>query len=101
MQLKLLAKIEFKLYNVHIISMEVIMNSLVRAMDKLNIVIKIILALPVLDIVWHFYRLLRSIDRGNVLGIILAVLLIVVGWAFFWIVDIISIILTNRVLWID
>ena len=81
--------------------MEVIMNSLVRAMDKLNIVIKIILALPVLDIVWHFYRLLRSIDRGNALGIILAVLLIVVGWAFFWIVDIISIILTNRVLWID
>ena len=97
----MLAKFEFSLYNVHIISMEVIMNSLVRAMDKLHIIVKIILALPVLDIVWHIYRLIRSIDRGNVLGIILAIVLILVGWAFFWIIDIISIILTNRVLWID
>ncbi len=77
------------------------MNSLVRAMDNLHIIVKIILALPGIDIVWHVYRLLRSLDKGSVLGIVLAIVLIIIGWAFFWIIDIITIILSNRVLWID
>lgn len=77
------------------------MNALVKAFDGLPKLIKIILALPVLDIVWHFYRLFRSIDKKNILGIVLAVLLIIIGWSFMWIVDIITIILFDKVLWLD
>ncbi len=76
------------------------MNSLVKSMDGLSRIWKIILALPLLDIVWAIYRLMRSISKGSVLGIILAVLLIFIGIPFLWLVDMITIILFNRVLWI-
>lgn len=77
------------------------MSSLVKAFDKLPKLVKIILALPLLDIVWHFYRLFRSVDKSSVLGIVLAIVLIIVGWSFLWILDLITIILKDRVLWID
>ena len=77
------------------------MSALVKAFDKLPKLIKILLALPLLDIVWHFYRLFRSIDKSNVLGIVLAILLICIGWSFMWIIDIITLILFDRVLWIN
>jgi len=77
------------------------MNAFVKWMDNLGLVWKIILALPLLDIVWNIYRLMRSIDKKSVLGIVLAILLIVVGWAFLWILDIITILLTGRVLWLN
>lgn len=77
------------------------MNALVKAFDDLPKLVKIILALPVINIVWHFYRLFRSIDKKSVLGIVLAILLIIIGWSFMWIVDIITIILFDKVLWIN
>ena len=75
--------------------------SMVAAFDNLPKWAKIILALPFLDIVWVVYRLLRSVEKQNVLGIVLAVLLIFIGIPFLWLVDIITIILQDRVYWID
>ncbi len=77
------------------------MKSFINGMDGLALWIKIILALPGLDIVWNVYRLVRSIDKGNVLGIVLGVILIIVGIPFMWLVDIISLVVANKVLWID
>lgn len=77
------------------------MKSFIKAMDGLDKIIKIILCIPVLQIVWGIYRLLRSCDKKNILGIIIAVLLIVPGAAFMWLVDLVSIILWDKVLWID
>ena len=77
------------------------MKGLVKAFDKLPKLVKIILALPVLDIVWAFYRLCRSVSKGSVLGIVLAIIMLFVWPAVFWLVDIITIVLINRVLWIN
>lgn len=77
------------------------MKSFINGIDGLALWIKIILALPGLDIVWNVYRLVRSIDKGNVLGIVLGVILIIVGIPFMWLVDIISLVVANKVLWID
>ncbi len=77
------------------------MKDLVKAFDKLPKLVKIILALPILDIVWAIYRLCKSISKGNVLGIVLGIILLVVCPTIFWIVDIITIILVDKVLWID
>ena len=77
------------------------MKGLVKSMDNLPKLVKIILALPVIDIVWAVYRLCRSIAKKSVLGIVLAVIMLIVCPAIFWLVDIITIILTDRVLWID
>ena len=74
---------------------------MVAAFDNLPKWAKFILALPLLDIVWVVYRLLRSVEKQNVLGIVLAVLLIFIGIPFLWLVDIITIILQDRVYWID
>ena len=77
------------------------MKSLIKSFDNLPLIAKIILALPVLDIVWVIYRLVRSLVHDNVVGIVLAVVLIVIGLPFLWLVDIITLIVLGKVLWID
>ena len=74
---------------------------MVKTFDSLPKWLKIVLALPFLDIVWAVYRLFRSIEKNNVVGIVLAALLIVFGIPFLWLVDIITLVLKDRVLWID
>lgn len=77
------------------------MKSFISAMDKLPKIVKIILALPFLDIIWVVYRLIKSISKKNTLGIVLAILLIIFGIPFLWLIDIITIIISNKVLWLD
>lgn len=77
------------------------MGNVVKSFDELPLVVKIILALPFLDIVWVVYRLIKSIDRKNTLGIVLAILLLIFGVPFLWLVDIITLIVANKVLWFE
>ena len=77
------------------------MKNFIKAMDDLPFIVKIILAIPALDIIWNIYRLCRSIVKGNLVGIILSVLLLTVGLAFMWLIDIICILLNNKVWWLD
>lgn len=74
---------------------------MISVFDNLPKWAKIILALPFLDILWVVYRLFRSIEKSNVLGIVLAVLLLVLGIPFLWLVDIITLIIQDKVYWID
>ena len=77
------------------------MKNFINAMEKLPLWAKIILAIPMLDIIWVVYRLCKSIDKENTLGIVLAVILLVIGIPFLWLIDIITLILSNYVLWLD
>lgn len=77
------------------------MKEFISAMDKLPIWAKILLAIPMLDIIWVVYRLCKSIDSKNTLGIVLAVILIVVGIPFLWLVDIICLLVMDKVLWVE
>lgn len=77
------------------------MKDIIKTFDNLPLILKIILALPGLDIIWAVYRLLRSLSKNNVVGIVLAVVLLFVCPAFFWIVDIITLVLSGKVWWID
>lgn len=77
------------------------MKAFVDAMEKLPLWAKVLLALPALDIVWVIYRLAKSIDKNNTLGIVLAVVLIIVGIPFLWLIDIITLLICNYVLWLD
>ncbi len=76
-------------------------NSLIAAFDGLPKIVKIILALPFLDVVWAVYRLVRSIAHNNTLGIVLGILMLFFCAALFWVVDLITIIVWNKVVWID
>ena len=77
------------------------MKNFVDAMEKLPLWLKIVLALPALDIIWVIYRLAKSIDKNNTIGIVLAVVLIIIGIPFLWLIDIITLLISNYVLWID
>lgn len=73
----------------------------VQWMDNNPKLLKVILALPFLEIVWVIYRLVKSLAKKDMLGVVVAVLLLVFGWAFLWLVDIITIVLWDKVIWFD
>ena len=77
------------------------MKGLVKSFDSLPKIVKVILALPFLDIVWAIYRLCRSIAKKSTLGIVLGILMLFLCPAILWILDIITILLIDKVLWID
>lgn len=77
------------------------MSSFLKAIDSLPKLVKILLAIPLLDIIWVVYRLALSIEKKSTLGIVLAVILIIVGIPFLWLVDIITLIVDDKVLWFE
>ena len=79
----------------------IVMKSIIKALHDLPMLVKVILALPALDVVWVVYRLLRSLDKNNILGVVIAVLAIFVGLPWLWLVDILCIVLKGDVWWID
>lgn len=77
------------------------MKGFIDAMDNLPLILKVVFAIPMLDIVWVIYRLCRSIDKQSTFGILLAVLLIFIGIPFLWLIDIVTILVKGNVWWID
>ena len=77
------------------------MKNLINAMNDLPWILKLVLCIPALDIIWCIVRLLRSLDKNNPVGIVLAILTIVPGAAFVWIVDIVCVLLKGEIWWID
>ena len=77
------------------------MKQLISAIDDLPLIVKIIFSLPVIDVIWSVYRLCRSIDKQNVVGIVLAVLLLFFGPTIVWIIDLICVLLNGKVCWLD
>ena len=77
------------------------MKGIIKGFDNLPLIVKIIFALPVLDILWAIYRLCRSLDKNNTLGIVLAIVMLLLCPAIFWLVDIITLVVSEKVIWID
>jgi hypothetical protein len=73
----------------------------VKWMDNLPKWAKVLFALPALDIIWVVYRLVLSVTKKNTLGIVLAIIFLVLGIPFLWLVDIITIIVSDKVLWFN
>jgi len=67
------------------------MKEIVKTLDKLDLIVKIILALPILDgIVWGIYR----IAKGK---LILGIIWIFFGGVIGWIIDIFSLLTTKKI----
>ena len=75
------------------------MKDLIKAIDNLPWIVKVILCLPVVAIVWSIYRLVKSIDAGNVLGIVLSIILLFAGPTFVWIIDLICVLVNKKIWW--
>ena len=77
------------------------MKDFIKSLDSLPLLAKIILALPGLDIIWNISRVMRSLVKGNNVGAVIAAVLIVVGIPFVWAIDIVTLLLYNKIWWID
>lgn len=71
------------------------MKDLIAQIDALPLIVKIILAIPALDIVWGIYRIVKAVDAKNTTGIIIGIVLLFVP--FMWLIDIVMIILKGNV----
>ena len=69
------------------------MKDLIKAIDNLPKLIKLILCIPVLDIIWAIYRIIKGVTKNNALLVVIGILWIVPGSMFGWIFDIITVIL--------
>lgn len=77
------------------------MKDLIKAFDELPLVIKVILCIPSLDIAWSIYKICKSVDNKNTLGIILGILTIFPGAFFIWIIDLVTLLTNGKVWWFD
>jgi hypothetical protein len=77
------------------------LNTFITQMDNLSQGVKILLALPFIDIIWVVYRLIKSIAKDDVLGLVLAIVAIIVGVPFLWVIDMICIAVMGHVWWLD
>lgn len=71
------------------------MKDLIAQIEAFPLIVKIILAIPALDIVWGIYRIVKAVDANNTTGIIISIVLLFVP--FMWIIDILMIILKGNV----
>ena len=77
------------------------MKDLIAACDKLPKIVKIILALPGLDIVWALYRIVKGAVYKNFTTLIAGIVWLLAGWAILWIIDIVSLILKDSLLFAE
>ncbi len=69
------------------------MKELIKAIDDLPLVVKIILCIPVLDIVWAIYRIVKGIANNDTLLIVVGIVWVIGGCTITWLWDIITTIL--------
>lgn len=73
------------------------MKDIVKAFDNLPWIIKLILCIPMLDIVWAVYRIIHGVAYNKVLNIVLGILWIIPGSVICWLLDLIFVILGKNV----
>ena len=75
------------------------MKGLVKTLEGLPWIVKLLLVI-LWGVYGNLYRLFRSIAAGNILGIVLAAILLVCGGFFvLWIFDLICVIIGKDIWW--
>ena len=76
------------------------MKDIIKTFDNLPWIVKIILCIPALDIVWWIYRIIKSLDEKNTVALVVAIVLLVVGIPFFWLIDLICVLVKKNIWWL-
>lgn len=77
------------------------MKQLIETIDNLPKIVKLILCIPMLDIVWWIYRICKSLDKNNIVGLVIAIILLFVGVPFMWLIDLICVLVKGNIWWLD
>ena len=77
------------------------MNDIVKAYDGLPWLVKLILALPGIDgIAWGLYRVFKGLSKKDNMLVLIGILWIFLGIFILWIIDMVSIILYKKLVWL-
>ena len=68
----------------------------VEAIDNLPPILKILFCIPCLDIIWAIYRIIKGVETGSALLIVVGILWIIPGGMICWIADLITVILSKE-----
>ena len=71
------------------------MKDLIKAINDLPWIVKIILCVPALDVVWSVYRIIKGIEEKNTTLLIVGIIWIIGAFSFGWIFDIITAIISK------
>ena len=66
------------------------MKEFIKAVDNLPWIVKIILALPGIDLVWAIYRIIKGIEKNDVVLIVIGIIWIIGGCTITWLWDLIT-----------
>ncbi len=69
------------------------MKDLIKTVDTLPWFVKIILCIPVLDIVWAVYRILKGVDSKDTFTLVVGILWVIGACSVTWIWDMVTTIL--------
>ena len=72
------------------------MDGIVKWFESAPLWVKIIFALPGLDIVWAAFRIIKGAAKGKLGLILIGILWIILGWAILWIIDLVSILIKKH-----
>ncbi len=72
------------------------MKNLLKSIDELPLIVKIIFCIPMLDIIWAIYRIIKGATENNVLLLVVGILCIIPGAVFVWVVDLVTTILYGK-----
>lgn len=69
------------------------MKDIIKAIDELPFIAKVILCIPALDIVWAIYRIMKGLDKKDNFMLVVGIIWIIGGCTVTWIFDLITTIL--------
>ena len=72
---------------------------MIKWFEKAPLWIKIIFALPGLDVIWAIFRIIKGTTKKDLAMVLIGVAWILLGWALLWIVDIVTIIINKHPIW--
>ena len=71
-------------------------NGLVAAIDNLPSIVKLLLCLPVLNIVWAIYRIVKGVTANDIVVLIVGIIWIIGAVSIGWLIDLIGIIVKGH-----
>ncbi len=71
------------------------MKEFIKTIDDLPFIAKLILCLPILDIVWAIYRIVKGADKKDTFLLIIGIIWIIGAVTLAWLVDLVTAILNK------
>ena len=71
-------------------------NALIKAVDDLPWIVKLIFCIPAIDVIWSIYRVVKYASPLNVLMLVISIIMLIGSFTIGWILDLICVILKGK-----